>query len=120
VSAPAFRIVDGRAVPFPEAQGRPAALVPQPEPPLDFLAFIGARNPRERRKLARRRTRGRRGAIPIPPPGKMPKYERKREIRLDAHRLADGRGREALLYLPAGETPTAEHCAAVERALSRA
>jgi hypothetical protein len=36
---------------------------------------------------------------------------------LRGHLLADGRGREVLLYLPAGETLAAEHCAAVERAM---
>jgi hypothetical protein len=113
-----YRIVDGAAVPFPEAEGRPSVLLPVAPEPLSWLAPVERRTPRQRRQAARCHTRGRRGARRISAwtPAVYFAVE-KPPIRLDRHQIGDGRGRVALLYLPAGEAPTAEHCAAVERAM---
>lgn len=112
---PSYRIDNGVAVPFPEAQGF-RMLIPQSQP--WSPGPLVQRTKRERRQMARSSTRGRRRARPVQPVGFAPRYDRAPpRIVLDAHQLRDHRGREALLYLPAGEAVTDEHCAAVERAM---
>jgi hypothetical protein len=111
-----FRIVDGVAVPFPEAEGRHVMLLQERLAGVELGPFV-PRSKRERRRMARSGMRGRRRARRVLPVGFVPRYEpMSPPLRLDAHRLSDGR-RDVLLYLPAGHTPTAEHCAAVERAI---
>lgn len=112
MTIPAFRYVDGVLVPC-ENYGNNARFWSAVPPPINALDRW-ARH--ERRRLARAasgpgRRRARRVSVwkPVRP------IDEQIET-LTGHRLGDRHGREALLYLPAGESLTAQHLADVTRA----
>jgi hypothetical protein len=118
--APCFRIVEGRAVSFPEADPphRVTIYVATKIPPALFRPWRTL-SKRERRKIARRGTRGRRGAGPCP--REVLRYQPDDGyINLDAHELYHEKIGTAWLYLPAGLAPNEAQLEEVTRAVTRA
>ena len=114
---PAFRYVDGKLVPCANSGPR-AYMMPPTSPRLLFPRKLTSR---ERRAEARKGTTGRRGARPVAKLERQIRYaDMPQPVRLDGWPFADGRGREVLLYLPAGEKPTEAHARDLARAMRAA
>lgn len=108
----ALRWIDGRVEPVTWDRERWLERIGEPMP-LD----LGLRSRRERRRIARADTHGRRGARPVTR-WRGPTFQRYDTITWIAHLLSDGR-RGVRLYLRDGEDPTPEACRAVDRWLRK-
>ncbi len=111
----AFRLENGALVPCPDFGLRMRVY----RTPMSAPFPIPTLSPRERRRLARRGTRGRRGARRIAaerPYADLAPYADRIEV-FDGHLSF---GSDVLLYLPEGVEPTRDHGRMVEAALRRA
>lgn len=110
----AFRLIDGRIERV--AWDVPTVREPLPDPRDPRLLLDHKYSPRERRRMARAGTRGRRGARRVPTHG-MPRYRSLTYRTWHGHLFAEPFGRRVLLYLPTGEVPGPEHGRLLDRAL---